>query len=77
MAYIGIVTRYLAPTDTKGARIVATTSIGKRIVRPLDYALNTRDAHRSVALAAVPFGFCSYLQTSEWSDHYSHMIEVP
>ena len=43
-------TRYLPPTDTKGARISATTS-HKRVMIPFDQSLDTPKAHRKAAQA--------------------------
>ena len=46
---IAITTRYLGPTDTKGARIVAETPNGHRLVRSFDYAHFATSAHAAVA----------------------------
>ncbi len=46
-----ITTKYLGPTDKRGARIVATTSSGVRAVVPFSYDVSTEDCHRLAALA--------------------------
>lgn len=46
---IAITTRYLGPTDTKGARIVAETPNGHRLVRSFFYAHSATSAHAAVA----------------------------
>ena len=49
-----IYTRYVGPTDTKGSRIIATEPIGRtRIVRSYDSALDSGDAHATVASELV------------------------
>ncbi len=73
MAYLGIRTHYLAPTNTLGARIVSTISTGKRYVMPYDYSLSPRDNHIKAAGKAGP---AEDFHTVEWSDHYSHMVEI-
>jgi hypothetical protein len=40
-----IVTKYLAPTTNKGARVQAKSSQGKKVVLPWDYALSTYHNH--------------------------------
>ena len=45
----GIVTKYHGPTDTRGARISATSAGGVRIYRPLDYAVDADANHREAA----------------------------
>ena len=45
-------TRYLGPTNTKGARVVATAQAG-RLVIPWDYALDQEDNHRAAAMAFI------------------------
>jgi hypothetical protein len=52
---IAIETRFLGPTDTKGARILATTCNGQRLTLPYDY---TGDEHRKAAEAlATKYGW--------------------
>ena len=46
-----IQTHYKGPTDTKGARIIATDNDGNRKVLGYDYALNSDDMHRAAAEA--------------------------
>lgn len=48
-----ITTRYIAPTNFRGARISATASAGRKIF-PWDHALNVEDNHR---MAAKHFAF--------------------
>lgn len=52
MAFItqAIETRYLFPTNTKGARIKAST-YGANIIIPYDYALDVQDNHCAAQLA--------------------------
>ena len=45
-----IITKYHGPTDTKGARISATTEAG-RVYVPLDHSLDTEARHRVAAQA--------------------------
>lgn len=45
-----IVTRFLAPTNHRGARIKATAQAGALTV-PWDYALGVEENHRAAALA--------------------------
>ena len=47
-----IETRYLGPTNTKGARIKATAAAGRATV-PYDYELDVPDAHRVAADALI------------------------
>jgi hypothetical protein len=47
--YQAIETRYLAPTNTQGSRIVATTPYGKRKVHHWDYSLNPEQNHHAAA----------------------------
>ena len=47
-----IETRYLGPTNTKGARIKAIAWAGSIIV-PYDHALNYEDAHKAAADALI------------------------
>ena len=51
--YLGISTKYLGATDTRGARISATTSEGKRHVYPYRYELNAYGNHEQAARQAV------------------------
>lgn len=44
-----IVTKYLGPTNTRGARIKATCA-GGSITRAYDYALNTDAQHHAAAI---------------------------
>jgi hypothetical protein len=43
-----ITTKYLGPTNTKGARVVARSVKGKRVV-PYDSALSARENHHAAA----------------------------
>ena len=45
-----IETRYLGPTNTKGARIVATATSGIKITRSMPIELEGEQAHASVAM---------------------------
>lgn len=47
MEHIAITTRFLGPTNTLGARIVATTSNGHKLIRPFDHG--ARNPHAIVA----------------------------
>lgn len=47
METVAIQTRFMGPTNHRGARIVATTSNGHKIIRPFDYA--ARNPHAAVA----------------------------
>lgn len=44
-----ISTKFVGPTNFRGARIVATTSNGHRHTIPYDYSLSTEDAHAAAA----------------------------
>jgi hypothetical protein len=46
-----ILTRYLGPAATRGARIIATTASGERLTLPRDYAADIEVDHRRVAEA--------------------------
>lgn len=46
-----ISTRYKGPTDTKGARIVATDSDNNRVTISYPYELSGEDVHRKAAEA--------------------------
>lgn len=46
-----ITTKYLSPTDTRGARIVAKAGTGERVIIPYPYALSGADVHREAAAA--------------------------
>lgn len=47
-----IETKYLAPTNTKGARVKAS-AYGANITIPYDYALSTERAHAAAALDLI------------------------
>lgn len=42
---LGIQTKYLPVTNTRGARVKAFTSNGHSAIVPFDHSLNTLDAH--------------------------------
>ena len=44
-----ISTKYLSPTNTKGARIKATTSEGKSLTACFDYGVNEEKRHMDAA----------------------------
>ena len=44
-AYQSIQTKFIKPTNTKGARVKAITSSGLSVTVPYDYALSYADAH--------------------------------
>lgn len=46
---IAIETKFVGPTDFKGARIIATTCNGQRLVEPYNYGLSGSAPHRVVA----------------------------
>lgn len=46
-----IETRFAGPTNTKGARIIASDSDGNRLTLSYPYELNSDDAHRKAAEA--------------------------
>lgn len=46
-----ISTRYKGPTDTKGARIIATDSDNNRVTISYPYELSGEDVHRKAAEA--------------------------
>lgn len=45
-----IITKFHGPTNTKGARISATSQVGRKY-HGWDYALNPADNHRAAAVA--------------------------
>jgi hypothetical protein len=49
MSKQAIVTKYHGPTNTRGARISASTASGIRVSIPYPHELNTDDAHRAAA----------------------------
>jgi hypothetical protein len=54
-----ITTKYLAPTNTRGARIKATAAAGS-ITIPWDYALNACENHHAAA--------CALARKYDWTD---------
>jgi hypothetical protein len=48
---LGIETKFLSPTNTKGARVKAFTCNGHSATVPFDYSLNTLDAHFAAVIA--------------------------
>lgn len=44
-----ITTKYLAPTNTKGARIKAESNEGVKVTKPYDYSKNTLQNHEALA----------------------------
>lgn len=44
-----IITKYLGPTNFRGARIIATSETGKRITREYNYGMGTVRNHSVVA----------------------------
>lgn len=48
-----ITTKYIGPTNTRGARIKATDSDGNAVTLSIDYSLNHDQRHRAAALALV------------------------
>lgn len=58
-----IVTKYIGPTDTKGARIKATCDAGS-ITVPYPYELSGADVHANAAMALVrKLGWDAYPQS--------------
>ena len=49
MASKAIITRYLGPTDTRGARIRASDSDGNRVICSYPYELSGEAVHRVAA----------------------------
>jgi hypothetical protein len=48
---LGIETKYLSPTNTKGARVKAFTCNGHSATIPFNHALDTLDAHFAAVIA--------------------------
>lgn len=48
-----ILTKYMGATNTRGSRIRATSASGENVSVPLDYSLNTEDAHAAAAQALM------------------------
>jgi hypothetical protein len=46
-----IVTKYRGPTDTRGARIIASDEDGNRVSIPYPHELSGEDVHRKAAVA--------------------------
>jgi hypothetical protein len=46
-----ITTKYLGPTSSRGAHILARATGGVRLTRPWDYSTDQDDNHRNAALA--------------------------
>jgi hypothetical protein len=56
--YQAIETKYLAPTNHRGARIAAVTGGDRRVVIPYDHALNVEQNHAAAAFwAATSMGW--------------------
>lgn len=65
-----IVTKYLGPTDCRGARIKATACAGS-ITVPYDYGLSTQAAHGAAARAlADKFGWVGNMVGGSTPDGY-------
>ncbi len=59
-----VTTKYLGPTDTKGSRVAAYSSHGKRIV-PYDSALSPRMNHHAAAVElACVNGWIAYTEST-------------
>lgn len=52
-----IQTKYVGPTDSRGARIKATCSHGSAITIPYDSSLNGRENHDAAAIALADMHF--------------------
>jgi hypothetical protein len=71
---IAIRTKYLGPTDTRGARIRATGG-GRSITRPYDYAANREERHAAVARAlARKLGWRGDLIEGSIADGYVYVF---
>jgi hypothetical protein len=46
-----ITTKYLPATNTRGARIKATSASGISVTMPLDYSLTISEAHRNAMIS--------------------------
>jgi hypothetical protein len=46
-----ITTKYHGPTETRGARVVASDEDGNRVSIPYQYELSGKDVHRKAAVA--------------------------
>jgi hypothetical protein len=56
--FLAVVTRFLGPTNHRGARVVATLPSGKRVTVAWDHALGERENHaRAAALAIAHTGY--------------------
>jgi hypothetical protein len=76
---IGIKTKFLGATNHHGSRIVITSSEGKRLVVPYDYALSDRGNHLHAAgfyLGRVHGAAGGHLSTVAWKDHFHHSVEI-
>ena len=71
-----ITTKYLSPTDTKGARIKATASAGS-ITLSWEYSLNTTENHAVAAHAlANKFGWLESAKLFQGCDHNGNCVFV-
>ena len=48
---IAILTKFIGPTNYRGARVKAFTTSGLRIIVPWDHALNVEENHDAAAIA--------------------------
>jgi len=46
-----IITRYVGPSNVRGARIIADAGDGRRVTVSYDHLLSTDDAHAAAAIA--------------------------
>ena len=48
---VAILTKFIGPTNYRGARVKAFTSSGHRIIVPWDHAHNVEENHNAAAIA--------------------------
>jgi hypothetical protein len=46
-----IITHFVGPTNTKGSRIIAAASMGRKVTIPYDHTLKSEEAHSAAAQA--------------------------
>lgn len=70
-----IMTKYLSPTSTKGARIKASNCDGKTITVPLEYGCSLSEAHLGAAYAlCAKMNWLGYLAQGPVGNGYAHVF---
>lgn len=64
-------TKYIGPTDFRGARIAAQDDEGNRVVIPRNHALSIEDNHRAAAETLIAkMGWPDYIVGGSYGNYY-------